>query len=200
VARPTPLEIIRCCLTFILNQPDAMIRPAYLLVLVVFLFTCCTSRTSQPDYDVVVYGGSSGGIAAAIQCARMGKSVVLIEHSRRLGGLTTGGLGQTDIGNKSAIGGISREFYQNIRRYYDDSSNWRWQRWEEYRDGGQTRTEAGEETMWTFEPSAALKVFEDMIAEAGIEVVLGERLNRNGGVTKDGNAIVSISMESGKVL
>ncbi len=177
-----------------------MIRPAYLLVLVVFLFTCCTSRTSQPDYDVVVYGGSSGGIAAAIQCARMGKSVVLIEHSRRLGGLTTGGLGQTDIGNKSAIGGISREFYQNIRRYYDDSSNWRWQRWEEYRDGGQTRTEAGEETMWTFEPSAALKVFEDMIAEAGIEVVLGERLNRNGGVTKDGNAIVSISMESGKVL
>lgn len=177
-----------------------MIRPAYLLVLVVFLFTCCTSRTSQPDYDVVVYGGSSGGIAAAIQCARMGKSVVLIEPSRRLGGLTTGGLGQTDIGNKSAIGGISREFYQNIRRYYDDSSNWRWQRWEEYRDGGQTRTEAGEETMWTFEPSAALKVFEDMIAEAGIEVVLGERLNRNGGVTKDGNAIVSISMESGKVL
>lgn len=177
-----------------------MIRPAYLLVLVVFLFTCCTSRTSQPDYDVVVYGGSSGGIAAAIQCARMGKSVVLIEHSRRLGGLTTGGLGQTDIGNKSAIGGISREFYQNIRRYYDDSSNWRWQRWEEYRDGGQTRTEAGEETMWTFEPSAALKVFEDMIAEAGIEVVLGERLNRNGGVTKDGNAIVRISMESGKVL
>lgn len=175
-----------------------MIRPAYLLV--VFLFTCCTSRTSQPDYDVVVYGGSSGGIAAAIQCARMGKSVVLIEPSRRLGGLTTGGLGQTDIGNKSAIGGISREFYQNIRRYYDDSSNWRWQRWEEYRDGGQTRTEAGEETMWTFEPSAALKVFEDMIAEAGIEVVLGERLNRNGGVTKDGNAIVSISMESGKVL
>lgn len=177
-----------------------MIRPACLLVIVVFLFPCCTSRTSQPDYDVVVYGGSSGGIAAAIQCARMGKSVVLIEPSRRLGGLTTGGLGQTDIGNKSAIGGISREFYQNIRRYYDDSSNWRWQRWEEYRDGGQTRTEAGEETMWTFEPSAALKVFEDMIAEAGIEVVLGERLNRNGGVTKDGNAIVSISMESGKVL
>ena len=68
-------------------------------------------------YDVVIYGGTSAGIASAIQTSRMGKSVVIIEPTHRLGGLTTGGLGQTDIGNKHVIGGISREFYQNIRKY-----------------------------------------------------------------------------------
>ena len=62
------------------------------------------------SYDVVIYGGTSGGIAAAIQTARMGKTAVLIEPTQFLGGLTTGGLGATDIGNKRAIGGLSREF------------------------------------------------------------------------------------------
>lgn len=51
-------------------------------------------------YDIVIYGGTSAGVAAALQSSRMGKSVVLIEPSNRIGGLTTGGLGQTDIGNK----------------------------------------------------------------------------------------------------
>src|SRR5437667_10988302 len=64
------------------------------------------------DYDVVVYGGTSGGVAAAIQTARMGKSVVLIESSQHIGGLTTGGLGWTDSGNKDVIGGIARDVYQ----------------------------------------------------------------------------------------
>jgi predicted flavoprotein YhiN len=65
------------------------------------------------EYDVVIYGGTSAGIASAIQSSRMGKSVVLIEPGKRLGGLTTGGLGQTDIGNKHVVGGISREFSAN---------------------------------------------------------------------------------------
>ncbi|MFO7258162.1 MAG: FAD-dependent oxidoreductase [Bacteroidota bacterium] len=176
-----------------------MIRSIVFLSLVVLAGCSTKTSSTKPDYDVVVYGGTSGGIAAAIQCSRMRKSVVLIEPSQRLGGLTTGGLGQTDIGNKSAIGGIAREFYQNIRKHYDDPANWKWQRREEYRDGGQTRTEAGEDAMWTFEPSAALKVYDDMIREAGIEVVRGQRLNRESGVTKDGNKIVSIAMESGAV-
>ena len=60
------------------------------------------------NYDVVIYGGTSSGIAAAIQVSRMGRSVLLIEPTKRIGGLTTGGLGQTDIGNKQAIGGISQ--------------------------------------------------------------------------------------------
>src|SRR5690606_35410968 len=122
--------------------------------------TAAQSKT----YDVVVYGGTSSGVASAIQASRMGKSVVIIEPTHRLGGLTTGGLGQTDIGNKHVIGGISREFYQNIRKYYEDPANWKWQSRDEYMDSGQTRTEAGEDAMWTFEPSAALQVYDEMLS------------------------------------
>ena len=79
-----------------------------LLLLLCFFSLSVHSQTRS--YDIVIYGGTSAGVAAAIQSSRMGKSVVLIEPSEHLGGLTTGGLGATDIGNKSAIGGISREF------------------------------------------------------------------------------------------
>lgn len=150
-------------------------------------------------YDIVIYGGTSSGIAAAIQSSRMGKSVVLIEPSSRIGGLTTGGLGQTDIGNKQVIGGISREFYEEIKKYYDDPANWKWQQRTEYRDGGQTRTAEGEDAMWTFEPSAALKVYEKMMATEKIDVVYKQRLNRKSGVVKQGQKIVEIEMESGEI-
>jgi len=150
------------------------------------------------DHDVVIYGGTSAGIAAAIQADRLGKSVVLIEPARRLGGLTTGGLGQTDIGNKQAIGGIGREFYQRIRTHYRDPANWKWQKPEEYRDGGQTRTEAHEDTMWTFEPSAALKVYHDMLSPTRVRVVYHQRLERGRGVNKSGPRITAITMESGE--
>ncbi len=70
--------------------------------------------TKGPPYDVVVYGGTSGGIVAAVQAAKMKRSVVLIEPSKHLGGLTSSGLGATDIGNKGAIGGLSRGFYRSI--------------------------------------------------------------------------------------
>ena len=92
--------------------------------------------SEAPVYDVVVYGGTAGGVAAAVTTARLGGSVVLIEPTKRLDGLTTGGLGQTDIGNKRAIGGISREFYERVRRHYDDPAAWKWQRSEDYRDRG----------------------------------------------------------------
>ncbi len=167
------------------------------------LFACSPTQqesqnTEENAYDIVIYGGTSGGIAAAIQAARMGKSVVLIEPSQRIGGLTTGGLGQTDIGNKVAIGGISREFYQNIREYYDDPAHWEWQDRDAYIDGGQTRTEEGENAMWTFEPSTALQVYKDMIAAENIELVMGEKLNRKSGVMKEGATITQITMENGK--
>lgn len=148
-------------------------------------------------YDVVIYGGTSAGIASAIQTSRMGKSVVIIEPTHRLGGLTTGGLGQTDIGNKHVIGGISREFYQNIRKYYDDPNNWKWQSRNAYMDDGQTRTEKGEDAMWTFEPSAALRVYHQMLSVEKIDIVYGERLNRESGVIKKDNRIESIEMENG---
>ncbi|MCH5377174.1 MAG: FAD-dependent oxidoreductase, partial [Planctomycetes bacterium] len=140
------------------------------------------SHADERSYDIVIYGGTSGGIAAAIQAKRMGKSVVLIEPTDRLVGLTTGGLGQTDIGNKAAIGGIAREFYQAVRKYYEDPAAWKWQTRQEYRDSGQTRTRAGEDAMWTFEPSAALKIYQGWLRESRIDVVLGVRLDRQAGV------------------
>ena len=166
--------------------------------LVLILFVQFAAGQSK-KYEIVIYGGTSSGIAAAIQSSRMGKSVVLIEPTNRIGGLTTGGLGQTDIGNKQAIGGISREFYENIKKYYDDLANWKWQKKSEYLDGGQTRTKESENSMWTFEPSAALSVYKDMIEKENIILVYNERLNRQNGVKKADERLQSIEMESGKV-
>ena len=169
------------------------------LLLVLFLgLVTVVANGQNKKYDIVIYGGTSAGVAAALQSSRMGKSVVLIEPTNRIGGLTTGGLGQTDIGNKQAIGGISREFYENIKKYYDDPQNWKWEKKSDYKDGGQTRTEDGEPTMWTFEPSAALAVYKDMMDREKIKMVYDERLNRESGVKKVDGKIESITMESGK--
>jgi len=161
----------------------------------------------EGSYDVVIYGGTSAGIAAAVQVKRMGRSVVVIEPTTRIGGLTTGGLGETDIGNKIVIGGISREFYQRVRKHYHEPSHWKWQAPDQYQSGGHSRTEKGEDTMWTFEPSVALSIMEDLVREHEIPVHYKERLDRNAleagkqrvaGVTMEGARIVSIRMESGK--
>lgn len=158
------------------------------------------SHSAEPEsYDIVIYGGTSAGIVAGIQAKAMGKTVVVIEPTSREGGLTTGGLGQTDIGNKQVIGGLAREFYARIAKHYAVPEAWKWEKREEYRDSGQTRTSKGEPTMWTFEPSAALKVYRDWIAETGLRLVHNERLNRETGVKKDGARVVSIAMESGRV-
>ena len=170
------------------------------------LFLCLSScLLSLPhaaevvERDLVIYGGTSAGIVAGIQAKAMGKTVIVIEPTDREGGLTTGGLGQTDIGNKQVIGGLSREFYRRIARHYHEPDSWKWQKREEYRDSGQTRTASGEETMWTFEPSAALKVYRDWITEMGLELVRKERLDRDRGVKLEDGRIVSIAMESGRV-
>ncbi|WP_416866125.1 MAG: FAD-dependent oxidoreductase [Imperialibacter sp.] len=172
-----------------------------LLLALVFTLSCSSSTSEEQSsgYDIVVYGGTSGGIAAAVQASRMGKKVLLIEPSNHIGGLTTGGLGQTDIGNKQAIGGIAREFYTNIRTHYNDPANWKWQEPSAYMDGGQTRTVEGEPTMWTFEPSAAMKVYEQMIAKEEIELVINKKLNRESGVTMNGASISQIEMQDGTV-
>ncbi|HPE75266.1 MAG TPA: FAD-dependent oxidoreductase [Draconibacterium sp.] len=184
--------------TFLKNKIDlAKITTCKTVLIIILLFGFNIGLKSQTSFDIVIYGGTSAGISAAIQSSRMGKSVVLIEPTQRIGGLTTGGLGQTDIGNKQAIGGISREFYHNIKKYYDDPANWKWQTKEEYRDGGQTKTSVGEDAMWTFEPSAALKVYKKLIDAENIKMVYGERLNRKNGVKKQGAKIIEIEMENG---
>ena len=153
-----------------------------------------------PAQDIVIYGGTSGGITAAIQAAREGRTAVLIEPTKFLGGLTTGGLGATDIGNKKAIGGLSREFYAAIAKYYADDRKWVHQTREAYFAKRPHGNAADEGTMWTFEPHVASAVYDQMLKSAGdkITVVFGERLDLKKGVIKDGARIVKIVMESGR--
>ncbi|WP_436714676.1 FAD-dependent oxidoreductase [Roseiconus lacunae] len=162
---------------------------------------CAFAQSPEADrqYDLVIYGGTSSGIAAAVAAKRNGLSVVVIEPTDRVGGLTTGGLGQTDIGNKSAIGGIAREFYEAIAHHYQDPKAWKWQRPNDYRSGGQSRTSTGESAMWTFEPSAALAVYQQWIKRDDIEVIYGQRLDRSTVMmTRSRPArILAIKMESG---
>jgi hypothetical protein len=125
-------------------------------------------------YDVVVYGGTSGGVAAAVQAARMEKSVVLVAPGRHLGGLSSAGLGATDIGNKAAIGGISREFYQRLGKHYS------------------------QDEAWTFEPHVAEDTFKAMIADASVPVVYEARLDLKDGIEKADGKIIAITMEGGR--
>ncbi len=145
--------------------------------------------------DVVVYGGTSGGVIAAVQAGRMGKQVVLVEPSKHVGGLTSGGLGATDYGRKESIGGLSREFYQRVKKYYADPA-----KWHTSKPAGLWRYDPTEQEMWYFEPHVAEKIYHDMLREAGVKVALGERLDLKQGVKQSGARITSIVMESGREL
>ena len=103
-----------------------------MLHVIFFAALSLSTAPAESQFDVVVYGGTSAGVAAAVQSARMGKHVVLIEPGRHVGGLTSGGLGSTDIGNKRAIGGIAREFYQRVHRYYRQPGAWTRETREDY--------------------------------------------------------------------
>ncbi len=170
-----------------------------LMATCIWLSFLSSTPAKESQHNLVIYGGTSAGIAAAIQASRMEMSVVIIEPTHRLGGLTTGGLGQTDIGRKHVIGGISREFYKGVRKYYENPAHWRWQKREDYRSGGQSKTRDGEDAMWTFEPSAALTIYAQMMENEAITIEYGQRINRKDGVKKDSGRITSITMESGEV-
>jgi len=155
---------------------------------------------SQAEYDLVIYGGTSAAVTAAIQAKRMGRSVVIVSPDKHLGGMTSGGLGFTDSGNTGSIGGLSREFYQRIWKYYHDETAWKWQKRADYGNRGQgtPAMDGSNRTMWTFEPHVAERVFESWISEFGVPIVRGARLNRRNGVAKKDSLIVSISTEDGK--
>jgi len=126
-----------------------------------------TVRASKntEHYDILIYGATSSGVVAAYTAKKMGKSVILIATDEHVGGLSSGGLGQTDIGNKQAIGGISRDFYKRLGDIY------------------------GEEETWQFEPSAASKVFSDYLSEADVPVIYNKRIDR---VSKEKEQITSV--------
>ncbi|KPL19574.1 MAG: protein-xanthan lyase, partial [Phycisphaerae bacterium SM1_79] len=155
---------------------------------------CTISQNGTSEiYDIVVYGGTSSGVAAAVQAKRMGKTVIIVCPDKHLGGLTAGGLGWTDSGRKEAVGGISREFYQRMKKHYDKADAWIYQKPEEY-----SRYRPDEDAMWVFEPHVAEQGFEELVAEYRIPVYRNQWLKRKGGVKKNGSRIISITMLSGK--
>lgn len=165
---------------------------------------CSGASAATTDADVCVYGGTSGGVTAAVAAARVGKRVVLIEPGRHLGGMSGSGLGHTDIGVTETIGGLSREFYTRIFRFYQKPEAWTFQKreaflaWMPSMWGIDGKRMEDVQFQFLFEPHAAEQVFNDMVREAGVEVIFGERLDLKQGVQRDGRRITKITMESGR--
>ena len=97
---------------------------------------------SVREVDICIYGGTSAGVIAAYTAKNMGKSVILIEPRRNLGGMTSGGLGYTDIGNKYVVKGLALDFYRKLGTHY------------------------GKLEQWIFEPKVAESIFVDYINKA----------------------------------
>ena len=149
----------------------SMSRNALLQALALAL-TTPLAAAEVVESEVCIYGGTSGGVAAAVQATRMGKSVALAVFNTHLGGLTSGGLGATDVGNTASIGGVSREFYRRIGQHY------------------------GVAERFNFEPKVARRVFEDWLAEVGVVPRWNQRL---ASVGRDGRRITEIRMEDGTI-
>jgi len=139
-------------------------------------------------------------VIAAVEAVHSGKSVLVVSPDVHLGGLSSGGLGFTDTGNKSVIGGLSREFYHRVWLHYNDPAAWKWQKQDEFGNKGQgTVAMDGENrTMWLFEPHVAEQVFEELVRENNIRVLRNEWLDREKGVEKKSGRILSIKTLSGK--
>lgn len=177
---------------------------------VVFVITltllsgCAGSRSDESNLaytaDIIVYGGTSAAVTAAVQAKKMGKSVIMVSPDKHLGGLSAGGLGFTDTGNKEVIGGLSREFYHRLYLHYDKPAAWKWQAKSEYGNKGQgtPAIDGNNRTMWIFEPHAAEGVFEDLVEEYALEIYRDEWLDRGNGVTLENGRITSIRTLSGK--
>jgi len=170
-----------------------------LISIISILWGCIASAAG--DYDLVIYGGTSASVIAAVQAKKMGHSVAIVCPEKHLGGLSSGGLGFTDTGDKSVIGGLSREFYQRIWKHYNETSAWKWQKREDYGNKGQgtPAIDGTQRTMWIFEPHVAEKVFEDFVKEYNVPTFRDEWLDRANGVKKDGARVISIATLSGKI-
>ncbi|SKD06192.1 FAD dependent oxidoreductase [Chitinophaga ginsengisegetis] len=160
------------------------------------------SRAGAPvnKADVIIYGGTSAAIVAAVQAHKMGKTVIVVSPDKHVGGLSSGGLGFTDTGNKSVIGGLARDFYHRIWLHYQQPVAWKWQQQAEYGNKGQgtPAMDGAERTMWIFEPHVAEQVFEDYIRENNLKIYRNEWLDRKQGVKKEGGKIVAITTLSGQ--
>ncbi len=177
-----------------------------ILYLTLPLATSCSPGSgpvSNPSFeaDVVIYGGTSAAVIAAVQLARMDKEVIIVSPDRHLGGMTASGLGWTDTGNKAVIGGLAREFYHLLYQHYQQDSAWKWQKRSDYGNAGQGNVALDGEfrTMWIFEPHAAEGIFDGMVQNPHITLLREEWLDRDNGVALEEGAIRSITTLSGKV-
>jgi hypothetical protein len=148
--------------------------------------------TPGDAHDVVIYGCTSAGVIAGVLLAHAKKSVLLVCPEKNLGGLTTQGLGWTDTGDNSVIGGLSRDFYARIKKAYDDDARWKQQTKAQY-----SHYDANADSMWVFEPHVAEEVFETLVKENDLDVRRDEWLNRETGVEKTGASITAITTLSG---
>ena len=135
--------------------------------------------SAQQNYDLVVYGGTAGGVMTAIAGARHGLKTVLLEPGRHVGGMATGGLSRTDTGTREVIGGLALEFYYRTGMRYD---------MHRYKNP----------VAWFYEPKVGESVMVDMLAEAGVTVLYNHRLRENNGVVKQGLRVTEIATESGE--
>lgn len=142
----------------------------YTIIVFFFIVSSCATKDKH-NYDVCVYGGTSAGVVAAYKAAEMGKKVLLIEPAKHLGGMTASGLGMTDIGDNSALTGITLSFYKSIAKHYGEE--------------GKAKLK--------FEPHVAEKEFNKMVAEAGFDTLLFHRVME---VKKEGRRIKSIVVEN----
>jgi len=196
---------VRSCFVLFSFWPAAggvVFASGVLLATVLFsALACCSAAESRQaiEADIVVYGDASGGVVAAVQAAREGKSVVLVSQYGHLGGMTSSGLGWTDIGNTSILGGIAREFYARVYRHYEGDTAWEFEARSNYSNKGQGAPALDPKTRLaaTFEPKVAEAIFDAMVAESGVRVVEG-RINLDNGTTMQGAKITAIHLEGGK--
>jgi hypothetical protein len=157
--------------------------------LVVYMFLCSAllsvaqlQAASHPEssYDVVVYGATASGAMAAISAAREGMHVVLLEPGTHVGGMLTGGLSATDVGNPNVIGGDALEFFERIGRYYD-------------------MQQYDQKVSWRFEPHVGEEILRTMLTDAKVDVRFHERMREKGGVQKPEGRIISLTTEDGNI-
>ncbi|MCW1736036.1 FAD-dependent oxidoreductase [Anaerorudis cellulosivorans] len=177
------------------------LRVFFVFSFLAFLIQGCQKKEShRHKADVIIYGGTSAAVIAAVEATHSGKSVIMVSPDIHLGGLSSGGLGWTDTGRKETIGGLARNFYHRIYEHYQKDAAWKWMKKEEFGNRGQgaPAIDGQERTMWIFEPHVAESVFEELITENNITVFRDEFLDRENGVRKLEGKIVSITTLSGK--
>lgn len=135
--------------------------------------------------EVAIYGGTSGGVAAAVQARRMGKTVALIEPGRHLGGMTSGGLCAVDIGDPRTIGGIAREFFTRLVARYGASLAWDKPHKAVGGSGG------GTGGAYAIEPHVAEELFDTFVTESGVVVLRETRLVE---VAKEGSRLQALTV------